>query len=137
MHQRSINRLIYTLNAAKALKVKSIKVPMNRISYILLDILERLGVIRSFSPLAFSVKDKDKILVRFKFKYLDENVFSKIVIISKETRRVYLSFIKLLKFKEKHFGCILIISTRSGIFTDYECIRRKQGGEVLLKVIVL
>src|SRR5688572_21532801 len=136
MHQRSINRLVYTLNAARALKLKSIKVPMNKISFILLEIFDRLGVIRSFNTLEITEKHKDKIQVFFKYKYFDENVFIKMVIISKETKRVYLSFVKLLKFKEKHFGCILILSTRSGILTDYDCIKIKQGGEVLLKIIV-
>jgi ribosomal protein S8 len=130
MSKSNIGKLLYSINSGKQAHFKTVKIQSNRITMILLELFENIGIIRGFS----FHEESGSILVYLKYKKYDFNMFLNIKQISKSTKRIYVSLIQLLKIKEKHGACIFILSTTKGILVDKDCIKFKLGGEVLIQV---
>jgi len=129
MYRCPIGKLLYTLNSARQVRFRTIKVPHTVINLRILEILEDIGVIRSFS-----IRENLGCIVSFKYSKQDEPVFFNIKQVSKQTNRVYVSVEQLLKIKDRYDAGFFILSTTKGILTDYECIQNQIGGEVLIKI---
>ena len=131
MYRSTIGKLLYTLNSARQLRFRTIKVPYTVINFKILEILEYVGVIRGFH-----IQDNWGCLVSLKYTRQDACIFFNIKQVSKQTKRVYVNLTQLLKMKDRYGGGFFILSTKKGILVDYECIQHKIGGEVLLKINV-
>jgi ribosomal protein S8 len=126
----NIGKLLYSLNAGKQAHFKTIKVQCNRVVMVLLEIFENIGIIRGFSVNT----EFNFIMVYLKYNKFDTNMILNIKQVSKSTKRVYITLMHLLKIKEKRGACMLILSTNKGILLDYDCIKHKLGGEVLMRI---
>ena len=125
-----IGDFVARLNIAKDHHQKSIIISYSKIILILLKMFEELGIIRGFYIL-----DQTKIEVYLKYNK-SKCVFSNIKIVSKPSRRIYVDIIKLIKYKNKYQGEILIMSTNEGVLFDLECIKRNIGGEIILRIVI-
>jgi len=131
MYRCSIGKLLYTLNSARQVRFRTIKVPYTVINLRILEILEDIGVIRGFL-----IRPEIGCIVKFKYTLQDSPIFFNIKQVSKQTKRVYVNITQLLKMKDRYGAGFFILSTPKGILTDYECIQRQIGGEVLVKINV-
>jgi len=109
-------------NAQKAKKAFLINNKSN-IAISLLNILWQEGFI-----LGYSITSSNKLKIYLKYKDLNYG-FYKIQTISKPSKRLFLSSIKLWKLNNKKG--ILVFSTCKGLYTLEECKKLRLGGELL------
>ena len=96
----------------------------------ILDILEKEGFIKYYKY----TKKKQGIVLQIFLKYManNRNVINHINLVSKPSRRAYISIQSLWGVK-KGFG-LYILSTSKGILTDTDARLLHQGGELLLSI---
>jgi ribosomal protein S8 len=133
MNNSVIPIFLAKINAARRGHFVSIKVQQYTIILNLLNIFYEIGIIRGYQI----VEDENKIKIIFKYVSGSSNIFHEMAIVSRPGRRVFVNLLRLHKLKEKEGGNVIyIISTSRGIFIDSECLMRKIGGEVLIKVVL-
>jgi ribosomal protein S8 len=129
MYKSNIGKLLYTINSARQIRLKTVKVPYTSLNLRILELLEHIGLIRGFF-----IKENQGCVITFKYTKQDSPLFFNIKQVSKETKRIYVNLTQLLKIKDRYGAGVFIISTQKGLFFDYECINYKIGGEILLKI---
>jgi small subunit ribosomal protein S8 len=108
----------------------SVSSPASRMRERVLQVLEREGYIRGFSP---AEDGKGKPALRIELKYYEgEPVIQRIARVSKPGRRVY-SSIRDLPRVANGLG-IAILSTPKGVLSDAEAREANVGGEVICQV---
>lgn len=108
---------------------KSIIYPKNLLCFKILSILYKEGYINGFRTYPSNTKYFEIFL-----KYQSgKPVINKIQPVSKPGRRVYVSVDTLWKLETSLLT--VIVSTSKGIFSDKQCRRFSQGGEVLCVII--
>jgi len=132
MNHFELSKFISKINIARQGHFKSIKVQHSKIVLKLLEFFEELGLIRGF----YIIPNEEKIKVFLKYKIGYVGAVIRIKHVSKPSKRVYIDMLKLMKLKEKYSKCFFIIVTKRGLMTDAECLRRRMGGEVLLKIVL-
>jgi ribosomal protein S8 len=121
------------INAARQGHFVSVKVELCTTTLRLLNMFQEIGVIRGYHI----VNDENKIKVMLKYVSGSFNIFYKIALVSRPGKRVHVGVLDLYKLKEREGGTVLyIISTPFGILFDSECLLRRIGGEVLIKIII-
>lgn len=116
------------LNVAKRKHFKTIRIKPSNIIFSLLRIFEELGIIRGYFIL-------ETYEIEILLKYTSSRcAFSKIEVISKPSKRIYVDLLNLNKLKERNAGSILILSTSKGYMLDIECLKERLGGVVFLKI---
>jgi small subunit ribosomal protein S8 len=95
-----------------------------------LQVLYRLGFIRGFV-----IVDKRKTKVLLKYMTINRSVIRNIKVISKPSRRVYWTK-KHIETSVNHRSSsgYILVSTSSGILTNYECQNANIGGEAILSI---
>lgn len=130
MYNYTLSDFIGRLNVARRKHLKSIIIKPSKIVLSLLKIFEEMGIIRGYHIL-----ETDEIEVLL--KYVESKcVFRNLIVVSKPSRRVYVDILNLYKTKELYAGSFLILSTSKGFMLDIDCFKERQGGEVLLRVLV-
>lgn len=118
-----LSRLLYAYKSNKGY----INIPRSRYALLILDIFMRKGFIQSYKVIS------SKIIVVYLVYYEGRALFTGFKMISKPSKRVYMSYInirsKLLKRR------LVVISTDKGLLTSMECIAFKKGGEVLFELV--
>jgi ribosomal protein S8 len=121
------------INAARKGHFISIKVEQCSVILHLLNMFYEVGIIRGYQI----VPDENKIKVIFKYVTGGINIFNEISLVSRPGKRVYVDMLSLYKLKERGGGTVVyIISTSNGILFDSECLIRRIGGEVLIKIVL-
>jgi ribosomal protein S8 len=133
MQNSILSIFLSKLNIAKQGHFVSVKVENTGMTLKLLEMFEDIGVIRGYHV----VSGENKIKVVLRYVKGSFNIFFKMVQISRPGRRVYVDVMHLVKLKERESGNnIYILSTCYGIMFDSECILKKVGGEVIIKIIM-
>ena len=116
-------------NASKARK-PSVNVPASNLKREIVKILIAENYLRDFTDLP----DNKQGIIRIRLKYNagDVPVIKGIQRLSRPGLRRYLSAEEVRRSTFGHTGCS-VISTSSGIMTNFEAARKRIGGEVLLK----
>ena len=120
-------------NGQKARKLE-ITIPNTKLNERILKILVAEGYIRGFS------KNHNNLINVF-LKYSSERpVISKIQPVLSYNLNKYISFNGLLKRRKEldngHKGLeTFVLTTSQGILSDYECLKRKIGGQLLIKIL--
>jgi len=130
MFNYTLSDFIARLNVAKRKHLKTIRIKPSNIVFSLLKIFEEIGIIRGYYVL-----DTNEIEVLMKYSS-SRCAFNNLIVLSKPSRRIYVNMLNLYKLKELHSGSILILSTSKGYMLDINCLKERQGGVVLLKVIL-
>jgi ribosomal protein S8 len=125
-----ISTLIAQLNLGSLCRLRYIIINNSKITFDIIHLLYKEGVIRLY------ILKKTKILVFFKY-FKGCNLF-KFKIISKPSKRIYMSLNKLsLNFSKNNFSGFFVISTPNGLMTSNTCLLYKYlSGEVLFKVFI-
>ena len=124
-----ISDFISRLNVAKKNRLKTLIIaPPSKIVLEFLKIFENLGIIRGYQIL-----DNYKIEIFLRYNR-GRCAFIHLTVLSKPSKRVYVTLIKLHKLKEKYPNDILLLSTSKGLMLDVECLEQKKGGLVLLRI---
>lgn len=96
----------------------------------ILNVLYRLGFIRGFV-----VVDKQKTVVLLKYITVNHSVIRNIKVISKPSRRVYWTRKHVeTSINHRSSSGYILISTSSGVLTNYECQIANIGGEAILSI---
>jgi ribosomal protein S8 len=133
MQNSFLSIFLSKLNIAKQGHFVSVKVQNTEMTLKLLEMFEDIGLIRGYHI----VSGENKIKVILRYVKGSFNIFFKMVQISRPGRRVYVDVMHLVKLKERESGNnIYILSTTKGIMFDSECILKKIGGEVIIKIIM-
>lgn len=120
---------IARLNVAKRKHLKTIIIKPNRMIFSLLKIFEEIGIIRGY----YILENYD---IEILLKYGNSRcAFTDLKIVSKPSKRIYVDMLKLNKLKEFYAESIFIISTGDGLQLDIDCIKKKRGGELLLRIV--
>ena len=123
-----VSDFIAKLNIAKRNKLKTIIINPTRMILELLNSFEKLGIIRGYI-----INDENKIEVMLRY-HRSKCVFNHLYVVSKPSRRIYVSLLKLHKYKEKYSSDILLLLTSKGIMFDHDCLKNKLGGQILLRI---
>ena|ERR1700744_1403002 len=125
-----LSTLIAQLNLGSLCRLRYIIINNSKLTFDIIQLLYKEGVIRLY------ILEKTKILVFFKY-FKGCNLF-KFKIISKPSKRIYMSLNKLsLKFSKNNFSGFFVISTSNGLMTSNTCLLYKYlSGEVLFKVFI-
>jgi ribosomal protein S8 len=133
MQNSILSIFLSKLNIAKQGHFVSVKVENTAMTLKLLEMFEEIGLIRGYHI----VSGENKIKVILRYVKGSFNIFFKMVQISRPGRRVYVDVMHLVKLKERESGNnIYILSTPNGIMFDSECIFKRVGGEVIIKIIM-
>jgi small subunit ribosomal protein S8 len=110
----------------------SVSLPKNILC--ILTILRKRGVIRGFTLQEQSVQDKKKrqVILYLKYDAVGKPLIDTLFIVSKPSRRVYISSVAL--WQPQTSTGFFVLSTSYGILTDNEARRYNVGGEVLFGV---
>lgn len=128
MNNYLLSDFVARLNVAKRKHFKTIRIKPSNITFSLLRIFEELGIIRGYFIL-------ETYEIEILLKYTSSRcAFSKIEVISKPSKRIYVDLLNLNKLKERNAGSILILSTSKGYMLDIECLKERLGGVVFLKI---
>jgi len=122
-----ISDFIARINIARKTRTKTILVTSTKVNLKLLVIFEELGIITGYHIL----DDKTEVIMKY---YQGRSVIINLTVLSKPSRRIYVSLLGLHKFKEKYSSDIMILSTSKGIMLDIECIKKKRSGLLLLRI---
>ena len=125
-----LSDFISRLNVARKNKLKTIIIKPSKIILELLKIFESLGIIRGYF-----ITNNYKIEVFLKYNR-SKCVFTNLKVLSKPSKRIYVDLENLHKLKEKYPSDILLLSTSNGLMLDIECLKKKRGGLVLLRISV-
>jgi ribosomal protein S8 len=130
MYNYTLSDFIGRLNVAKRKHMKSIIIKPSKIVFSLLKIFEDMGIIRGYYMLE---TDEIEVLLR----YVESKcAFRHLVVVSKPSRRIYVDMLNFHKTKELYAGSFLILSTSKGFMLDINCVKERQFGEVLLRIIM-
>ena len=132
MQSSSIPIFLSKLNIARQGHFSSVRVEHTVITLRLLQMFEKVGIIRGYH-IKYS---ENKIKVMLRYVTGSFNIFIKIKQVSKPSKRIFVDIMHLQKLKEKGGNNIYIISTSYGLMFDSECLLYNTGGEVLLKIII-
>ena len=119
------------LNLAMCRNVTSVKIVRTEMGLRLTHLLYKQGVFRSYKILPD--------VIQIFLKYDDgEHVIYKLSLVSKPSKRVYLTLSNLSRLYNQHdFAGFYVISTVKGLFTSDICLLYGHiSGEILLKVEV-
>jgi ribosomal protein S8 len=131
MYNYTLSDFIARINVARRKHLKSIRIKPSKIVLSLLKIFEEIGIIRGY----YILEDINEIEVLMKYAN-SRCVFNNLIVVSKPSRRIYANMLNLRKLKEKYAGEVLILSTSKGFLIDVDCFKERQGGVVLLRVIL-
>ncbi len=111
-----------------------VDVPSSKQKEVILELLKREGYIRDWERIdSEGLRKGTQYKLRIYLKYLDNKKettpISNIVKVSKPGKRVYVPY-KRIPYVKRGLG-IALISTDSGIVTDYEARKIKKGGEII------
>jgi len=130
MYNYTLSDFISRLNVAKRKHLKTIIIKPSNLVLSLLKIFEEIGIIRGYSLL-------DDYMIEVYLKYGSSRcAFSRLAVISKPSRRIYVNMLNLHKMKEFYAGDILILSTSNGFMIDTDCMKYRKGGLVMLRITV-
>jgi ribosomal protein S8 len=133
MQSSIISVFLAKINAARQGHFVSIKVELCTKTMRLLKMFQEVGIIRGYHV----VKNENRIKVMLKYVEGSFNIFKKVILVSRPGRKVYVDIVGLYKLKEREGGTVIyILSTPKGVLFDSECLIRKIGGEVLVKIII-
>ena len=130
MQNYIISDFISRLNIARRNKLKTLIINPTKIVLELLNIFEKLGIIRGYIML-----DNYKIEVMLRY-HRSQCAFKHLTVMSKPSKRIYVNLLKLHKYKEKYAGDVLLLSTSKGLMLDADCLKINQGGLLLLRISV-
>jgi len=117
-----ISDFVAKFNMGRIRKVNIIKIKKTKISFKLLTILYNEGYISNFI-----------IKKNFFFVFLPiKNCFIKFYRYSTSGNRIFLSYLDLLR---SHKNEVLILSTSQGLILTNVAIKKKIGGEPIIKII--
>ena len=124
----SLANFIAQLNLGSLRRLRYIVIFYSRFYINILQLLYKEGIIRLF------FLKKNKIFIYF--KYLKGCSLFKFKLISKPSKRIFVSINKLnLIYNKENFSGFFIISTPLGLLTSNECcLYRNLSGEILFKV---
>ena len=119
---------VQKLNMGTFRHLRYIIIPVNDYHLLLLAILYKHGVIRTYMIV------KDQIYIYFKY-YVGKILF-RFKLVSKPSKRIYWNLNQLsLNYSKSNFCGFYIISTPKGLLTSHDCLLFEHiSGEVLLKV---
>lgn len=130
MYNYTLSDFIARLNVAKRKHLKTIIIKPSNLVFTLLKIFEEIGIIRGYEVL-------EDYNIEVFLKYSSSRcAFNNLIVISKPSRRIYVDLLKLHKIKEKYASNILILSTDSGFMLDIDCLKKRKGGLVLLRIVL-
>jgi len=124
-----ISDFIAKLNIARRNRLKTIIIIPSKIIFELLKIFEDLGIIIGYHI----INDKVEIILKY---HESKCAFTHLTVLSKPSRRIYVSLLDLYKFKEKYSSDIMVLSTSKGVMLDVDCIKNKQTGLLLLRISI-
>lgn len=123
-----ISDVVNRLNMGNRHRVKTVLLFVNKNTMSIIKILLELGIIRGFKFLS-----KNKVLVHM--RYVGGNqIFYKISLVSKPSRRVYWNLHRLFMEVDKQNAVIYIVSTRQGLLIGSDCLWRSISGEILIQI---
>jgi small subunit ribosomal protein S8 len=125
----SISYLISKLNNAVKTNQTFIFFPKTFLCLRLLQLLHAHGVILK----AVETPSGGHFKIYLKYTSNSTSSFQKMSLLSTPTKKIYLDYRKLSKINQG-IG-LFIISTSFGLFTNYECMRRKIGGTILCFIV--
>lgn len=124
-----LSDMIARIRNGQNARLARIVAPYSKLTWNVLDVLKREGYVNDFSL----IEDGNKRSIEIALKYFEgEPAIKKMKRVSKPGRRSY-SAIKKLDPIHNGLG-ISILSTSSGVLSDYEARQRNIGGEVLCSV---
>jgi ribosomal protein S8 len=123
-----IINLIIQLNSAFKSKTTIIIHKFNKVSLNFIYILNKVG-------LFFKMEIKDKLIIL----YLKPNKINlqnvlKIKLLSKPSKKKYLTVYKLKAACNKYKSDTFILSTKKGFITHFEALNHNLGGEIICKI---
>jgi ribosomal protein S8 len=124
----SIINLIMHLNFAFKSKTSIVIHKFNRVSLNFVYILNKVGFF-----LKVEIKDKLAILY-LKPKKLNLQTILKIKLLSKPSKKKYLTVYELKSMCSMYRSGIFILSTEKGFVTHFEALQKNLGGEIICKI---
>ena len=118
-------------NGSKTVKIKKVIFKCKLCTKIL-HILEKEGLIKSFQLINHK-NNKVELIIYLKYNLNNLSTIKNITLISKPSKRIYISS-KLLWNMKTSFTTF-IISTSKGIMTDKEARLKNKGGELLFSIV--
>jgi len=125
--------LIIRIKNASERNKKSIEVDYTKINENILKILKDIQVVENFKKFKLDKKDGGFNMLNISL-YQDIESFKDLKRVSKLSRRVYFDLKKLISLKSRNN--IYILTTPKGVMSHQDAIKKKTGGEVLLKVTI-
>jgi len=108
--------VVNRINSGNRHRVKNVELRANKSTMELLFVLQELGLIKGFK-----IINKHKIIVTLRY-YRGHQIFFKLNLVSKPSKRIYWSMHRLYKEVDKQNSLIYVISTKQGLFLGSECI---------------
>ena len=112
---------------ATAQRIDSFKIMNTKVSFLFLNYLEKIGIIRGIEI------ECDKLCVYM--KYVNNRVpFSHITIISKPSRTYPVTIEKLSQLVDRNGSSIFILSTGYGFLSHADCLSKRCSGDLVAKI---
>lgn len=130
---KHILTLINNIKLGYKYKKLVVLVPNSKLSIKFINLLCSEGYIRSYYLL------NDKYILIYlsnkNYKPLSNNIINNIKIISKPSRKIYISYSKLKRMRNyRNLNDFTLLSNNLGIFSKEKVLQLKQGGELLFIV---
>lgn len=122
--------VVNRINVSNRHRVKSVELGLNKMTLEIVKVLQDLGLIRGYKMLS-----NRKIVVSLRYVN-GHQIFYKLQLVSKPSKRVYWNMHRLYKEVDKQNALIYIISTKEGLLIGSDCLWRSLSGEVLIKILL-
>jgi small subunit ribosomal protein S8 len=128
-----ISDMLTKLRNANLIKQNYTLIKYTNINFSILKILLKQGYIKDLQLLNTSKKKEIKVFLKYKGWWIKKSVFSKLERISKPGRRIFSDYrhFSLKCNYLKSLQGIAIISTSTGIMTNFKAKKLKKGGEII------
>jgi len=128
MYNFGLGDCISRLNAARASRLKTVKIHNTKVNQLFLKCLVDTGVIAGVF-----MRNKDFLIVFFKYNKRICS-FKRIKLISKPGKKIYWNLTAISRNIEKSSSSLIIVSTTKGMLLGTDCLWLGQGGEPIAEV---
>jgi ribosomal protein S8 len=119
-------KIINNIKLSQKYKKGVLRLKLNKHELNIIKILIKVNIIK------FVKRDED--IFNIYLNYFNQKpIFQNITIISKPSKPVFISY-KMLKHITLKYKFILIINTNKGVLTNFEALKNKLGGVLMIKL---